>query len=144
MENFKLRVSLKAVARDDKGNVLIVDNSNGENDIWSYPGGGIEEGETFEQTLRRELVEETGLPIQVGKIVFIQDMTFKNGNRQIEIFFYCKIIGIPTAHNLPPERNFRLVNETEFSKMKVLPSAIKPFGIMSSIDYSRNIEKKCS
>jgi 8-oxo-dGTP diphosphatase len=32
---------------------------------WSTPGGGLEEGETFENAARRELMEETGIAITV-------------------------------------------------------------------------------
>ena len=31
--------------------------------FWSVPGGGLEEGETFEATLKREMLEELGLEI---------------------------------------------------------------------------------
>lgn len=38
-------------------------NSHGA-DMWSVPGGHLEFGETFEQTAKREVLEETGMVIK--------------------------------------------------------------------------------
>ena len=38
---------------------------------WSIPGGGLEVGETIKDGVRRELREETGLEVRVGRLAEI-------------------------------------------------------------------------
>lgn len=33
--------------------------------VWELPGGGVDEGETFEQSAIREMLEETGLQVEI-------------------------------------------------------------------------------
>ncbi|MCY1362512.1 RNA pyrophosphohydrolase [compost metagenome] len=49
------RVSLKAIIRNDAGDVLVV-KENGSK--WTLPGGGMDHGETAHDALKRELYEE--------------------------------------------------------------------------------------
>jgi 8-oxo-dGTP pyrophosphatase MutT (NUDIX family) len=49
------RVSIKAIIKNDAGEVLVTK----ENDYaWSFPGGGLEHGESDREALARELYEE--------------------------------------------------------------------------------------
>lgn len=57
------RVSLKAIIRNDRGEILMA-KEGGQTD-WSLPGGGWDHGESAIDCLKRELFEEVGY---TGKI----------------------------------------------------------------------------
>ncbi|QQE79840.1 NUDIX hydrolase [Alicyclobacillus sp. SO9] len=50
------------VIEDADGRILLQHRS--DNDTWGLPGGSMEMGETFEETARREVLEETGLEVK--------------------------------------------------------------------------------
>ncbi|MCB0509883.1 MAG: NUDIX domain-containing protein, partial [Bacteroidetes bacterium] len=45
---------------------------NGE-DFYTLPGGTWEKGETIEETCKREVLEEFGINVTVGKLAFLID-----------------------------------------------------------------------
>lgn len=79
---------------------LIINNKNiflgNENNIYQFPGGHLEAGETFIECLKREVLEETGIEIDDNEIKRpFMKVTYLNKdwpeigkNRKSEIYYY--------------------------------------------------------
>ncbi|GAA2215031.1 hypothetical protein GCM10009850_104980 [Nonomuraea monospora] len=68
----KFMVGVTGVVRDRGGNVLLLRHRFWpEHRQWGLPTGGAKRGETFEQTVVREVREETGLEVSVGELVHL-------------------------------------------------------------------------
>ncbi|MET8868055.1 NUDIX hydrolase [Nonomuraea sp. NPDC004580] len=58
-----------AIIFDDSDRLLLVQRGHPPGmGSWSIPGGRLEPGETDEAGLRREVLEETGLHVRVGRL----------------------------------------------------------------------------
>ena len=59
-----------AVVQDDDGRLLLVRRgTEPDRGLWSVPGGRVEPGETGPEATAREVLEETGLRVDVGGLV---------------------------------------------------------------------------
>jgi mutator protein MutT len=70
---------------------------------WSLPGGRLELGETLEAGLAREMLEETGLQVQVGPVVDVFDRILLDPERKVRyhyvlIDYLCRPIGGSLTH----------------------------------------------
>ena len=63
----EVRPGACAVIFDDAGKVLLERRS--DNGFWGLPGGAVEVGESVEQAVVREVMEETGLRVDVKRLI---------------------------------------------------------------------------
>jgi 8-oxo-dGTP pyrophosphatase MutT (NUDIX family) len=59
--------AVAAVIHDAQGRLLLQEKSSGE--AWSLPAGAIEQGETPQAAIIREVMEETGLTVSSARIL---------------------------------------------------------------------------
>lgn len=54
---------------------------------WSLPGGAVELGEKLVDALKREILEEIGIEIEVGGLVRVLDRIVRDGKRRIQYHY---------------------------------------------------------
>ena len=62
-----VHAGLCAAVFDEDGRVLLEHRS--DNGFWGMPGGAVDIGESVEQAVKREVLEETGLRVEVKRLV---------------------------------------------------------------------------
>jgi 8-oxo-dGTP diphosphatase len=72
----------------DSGRILLA--LRRDIDWWNLPGGGMENGETVEEAVCREVCEETGLLVIVERLVGVYS---KPQKQEIVLTFRCRITG---------------------------------------------------
>src|SRR5690625_4976152 len=83
MPDFDTRVGAYCVVVED-GHILLAHIRRdyfGSEYGWTLPGGGMEPDETPEQTARRELLEETGLHVQLTGLLAVDSFTVQPQDR---------------------------------------------------------------
>ena len=65
----KFNVGVAGLVTNDRGEVLLLRHVFRPADEWAFPAGWVEHGETVEAALHREVMEETGVPIEVGDVI---------------------------------------------------------------------------
>ena len=102
------KVGAEAAIFDESGGILLIRRN--DDGLWALPGGWVEVNERLAEAIRREVREETGLEVQVGRPLALGSRLageFGRPHSACFIVFLCTIIrGVPTTSQEAVEIGF--------------------------------------
>lgn len=106
---YDTRLAAYAVIVDDQDRVLLALFNQGPTPRWTLPGGGVELHETVEQGVVREVREESGYDVRLGRLLGIDTAVIPVENRMVatnrpmktvRVLFEAEVIGGELTHEL--------------------------------------------
>ncbi len=147
------RINVRGIIINNKGEIfcqqLTANNGKGR-DFWSTPGGGLEMGESLLDGLRREMIEETGVKPEIGKLLFIQqfaesgEQSAHGPNEQLEFFF--AITNWQDYQNIDLEKTSHSVEEVaecgfvDPKTTRILPSLLTEIDLNNLVNESTEVQ----
>ncbi len=123
-----IRNAVRAVVIRDKKILLLRKDGGGRGERFALPGGAQDLGETLEQALNRECMEEIGTEVTIIDLLHIADF-FKardtdppSTRHLLEILFACEVPQDYTAQNgIKPDKHQVEVVWVELQKLSQIP-----------------------
>ena len=72
MDKYSFQIRVTGILIHE-GKLLLVKQQVTSDRNWSLPGGRVEAGETLEDAIIREVKEETGIAVEVNKLLYVCD-----------------------------------------------------------------------
>jgi 8-oxo-dGTP diphosphatase len=87
-----ISIRVYGILVNEKQQVLVSDEYIRGNYFTKFPGGGLEKGEGTRDCLKREFMEEMGLPVEVGNHIyttdFYQQSAFNPAHQIVSIYYF--------------------------------------------------------
>ena len=93
---------VRVIVFDEDNRILMVRQDHPERTVWMVPGGGIEEGENSAQAAVREVLEETGLEVEILGLIWHVEEVSDRGQRFVN-FFKARVAGGELKLGADPE-----------------------------------------
>ena len=109
-----------AIIRDSEGRIFATQRGYGEwKDWWEFPGGKIEEGETPEEALKREIWEELDTRVAVERLVQTVEWDYPT----FHLTMHCYLCHVESGHLLLKEHEAaRWLQADELESVGWLPA----------------------
>ncbi len=121
-----IRIRAQAVIIDDDNRILLVKHVKDGKEYYVLPGGGVEFGETAEESLIRELKEELDITeIKSIKFLSFRDFIPEDRSRHIlDLYFYVRadVSNVRLAEDDGIIKGFGFFGVNELSNIVVYPS----------------------
>lgn len=101
-------------------------------EMWEFPGGKIELGETAESALKREIQEELGIDITVDKFLCTTDYDYPSFHLTMHCYL-CRIIS--GEIELREHKSARWLTVEALDSVEWLPADIYPVQILKTLNY---------
>lgn len=130
----KLFVATKAFIKNKKGEILILRESSKYKDgsnagRFDIVGGRLKPGERFDESLLREIKEETGLSVRINKPFFVNEWRPKVNGEQWQVvatFFECDTdsdeVTLSEDHD-----SFEWINPKDYKNYNIIDNLIGAF-----------------
>jgi 8-oxo-dGTP diphosphatase len=95
-------LSVVAAVIESNGNILVCQRRRGATFelMWEFPGGKVQPGETGQQALARELLEELGASAEIGEELFRAKHRYSEMSEPIELTFFSATLDPREIRNL--------------------------------------------
>jgi len=126
-----------------EGRLIVVAHRRGDQSYFLLPGGGVEAGESLGQALVREVREETGLTVEPGIPLLINDTIDPSGARHVvNLTFAANVVGGELADRPedPGIERVALVDLEELASLDLRP----PFGpaLVAALDAGADVQAR--
>lgn len=122
-------IRLRAII-EHEGRMLLVQGKARTH--WALPGGHLEDNETLPDAMRREIVEELGVEPVLGRILYVYQLFFENGEESLEFFYevtngadFLQVDRSQTSHGELELAEHAFLDLAQPTKLEILPAFLR-------------------
>lgn len=96
---------VRVIVLDQDQRILMVRQHHQERYVWTVPGGAIEPGETSLEAAAREVKEETGLTVAIGRMIWHVEQLLPGKEPRFVNIFLAEVVSGSVEVGTDPERS---------------------------------------